>query len=335
MRARGCSAVGAMTPASVLDAVLALLPVGVAVGDDRDGRLRAGCRGLGERRGQRPRVGVDDRLELGGGLRGGVDRVELHGVHGAERHQGLAVAVEEVAAGAARALELERLVRRRGRGATASPAAGWRRPSARRTPRPAPARCTTRSRCPAGSRSPTGRSSRSTRRARTSPAVTWTGASARSFTAAAKPVFVASSAKGTGARSLADQPAAKAVTAACGGGVAVGLALAPPERTAQPEGEDDDGGDDERDPGPHDPSQLCRGAAHPASGRDPGQVPMAPPVGARDTTAHADPPGIPDARPRRRTRQPASAKMREVAAGEEPGAPRCRGALLVGGGGGI
>ena len=141
-----------MTPASVLDAVLALLPVGVAVGDDRDRRLRAGCRGLRERRGEGPRVGVDDRLEVGGGLLGGVDRVDGTACTVPSGIRALPVAVEEVAA--------LPVVRSRVRvspggrsGCHGVPCAGWRPPRRHRTPRPRWARCTTRSRRPAGSSS--------------------------------------------------------------------------------------------------------------------------------------------------------------------------------------
>ena len=98
-----------MMPFERLDPGRARLPVGVAVGDHRDRRLRPGCRGLRQGLHQRPLGRVDDGLERGCRLGGRVDRVDLHGVHGAERHQRLALAVEEVAALAERALEPEGL----------------------------------------------------------------------------------------------------------------------------------------------------------------------------------------------------------------------------------
>ena len=72
--------------------------VGLAVGDHPDGGLAARLLGGGQLVHERARRLVDDLLERLG--RGGVGagRVELHRVDLAQRHEGLAVAVEEVAA---------------------------------------------------------------------------------------------------------------------------------------------------------------------------------------------------------------------------------------------
>ena len=187
---------------------------------------------------------------------------------------------------------------------------------------------------------------------RTSPAVTRTGASARSFTAAAEAGLRRVVGEGDRRQVLGGPAGGEGGDGRLGGGVAVGLALAPPECAAQPEGEDDDGGDDERDPGPHDPSQLCRGvpsadvssrwpwfrSTRPGGGDVRGAGPMPPPVGQVGATPQRTrPDGMPaaphGADPRHRyvsregTRAPASLRRGGEGGRGTKSAPLPRGAL--------
>jgi hypothetical protein len=234
----------------VLDAVRARGPVGVAVGDHRDRSLRPGCRGLGEGLGQRPLGGAHDGLELGGRLGGRVDRVDLHGVHRAERHQRLALAVEEVTALAEGALEPELLADREVgvpgrplRGRRDLPAVAVRGDGDRHGIRP---------------RHATGQRPGHVERAGRGVAVAHDGARGDLDRRVAEVLdgrrerrLGGVVGKGNGREVLGGPGLRIGGDRGSGGVVAVGLALPPPQRTADAHGDHQDGGDDQCDARPH------------------------------------------------------------------------------------